>query len=170
VYDLCDLERVYSLFRDDFYLHNRLLRSARKARGEPVPETDYDDDGLLKHGILGSTWVLDRVREFADSNGKQVLYVLSYSSRSIAQFIRTQQRLDQAFVDYLQAAGVPYVDLLQAHAADAAGFKGTPEEALSRYFVGRYGHYNPLGNHFCAFTIKDALVRLLDPKPPAYAG
>jgi hypothetical protein len=63
---------------------------------------------------------------------------------------------------------VPYVDLLQAHAADAARFKGTPEEALSRYFVGRSGHYNPLGNHFCAFAMKDALVRLLDPKPPAY--
>jgi hypothetical protein len=146
------------------------MRAARKARGEPIPETDYDDERLLQRGILGSIWVLDHVRDFADGNGKQVLYVLSYSARSIAQFIRTGLRLDQAFVDYLQAAGLPYVDLLQAHAADAAAFRSTPEEALSRYFVGPYGHYNPLGNHFCAFSIKDALVRLLDPKPPAFAG
>ena len=169
VHNLCELERVYSLFRDDFYLHNRLLRAARKANGEPVPETDYDDERLLKQGIFGSTWILERVNEFAKKNGKLVLYALSYSARSIARHIQTGLRLDQAFVDYLKQARLPYVDLLQAHAADAARFKGTPEEALSRYFVGPSGHYNPLGNHFCAFTMKDALVRLLDPKPPAYA-
>ena len=168
VYDLCDLERVYALFRDDFYLQNRLMRDARKAKGEPIPATDYDDERLLKHGIFASMRILDRVNEFAKKNGKLVLYVLSYSARSIAQFIKTEVRLDQAFVDYLKEAKLPYVDLLQAHATDAARFKGTPEEALSRYFVGRSGHYNPLGNHFCAFAMKDALVRLLDPKPPAY--
>jgi hypothetical protein len=60
------------------------------------------------------------------------------------------------------------IDLFDAHVADAAQFQGMLEEALSRYFVGRNGHYNPLGNHFCAFAMKDALVKLLDPKPPAY--
>jgi len=169
VHELCDLERVYSMFRDDFYLHNQLMRTARKAKGEPVPATDYDDERLLKPGIFASTWVLDRVNEFARQNGKLLLFVLSYSARSIAQFIKTEVRLDQEIVDYLTKARLPYVDLLQAHAADAARLKGTPEEALSRYFVGKNGHYNPLGNHFCAFNMKDPLVRLLDPKPPAYA-
>ncbi len=37
VYDLCDLERVYALFRDDFYLHNRLMRAARKAQRRAHP-------------------------------------------------------------------------------------------------------------------------------------
>ena len=55
---------------------------------------------------------------------------------------------------------------LQAHADDAGRFKGTPDEALARYFI---GHYNPLGNHFCAFAMKDRLVEMLDPKPAAYA-
>ena len=168
VYDLCDLERVHSLFRDDFYLRNLLMRAARKANGEPVPDTDYDDEILLRHGIFGSNWILDRTNEFATKKGKLVLYILSYSARAIAQFIKEGRRLDQALVDYLREAKLPYVDLLQAHAADAARFKGTPEEALSRYFVGARGHYNSLGNHFCAFAMKDALVRLLDPKPPAY--
>jgi hypothetical protein len=168
VYDLCDLERVYALFRDDFYLQNRLQRGARKAQGAPVPATDYEDERLLKLGIFASKWILDRVSAFAQKNGKQLLYVLSYSSRSIAQFVNTDVRLDQAVVDYLEEAKAPYVDLLKVHAADAAQLKGTPEEALSRYFVGKYGHYNPLGNHFCAFAMKDALAALLDPKPPAY--
>jgi hypothetical protein len=168
VYDLCDLERVYAMFRDDFYLQTRLVRAGRKAKGEPIPATDYEDERLLKPGVFASTRILDRVNDFVKKNGKLLLYVLSYSARSIAQFITKEVRLDQAVVDHLKEAKVPYVDLLQAHAADAARFKGTPEEALSRYFVGRSGHYNPLGNHFCAFAMKDALVRLLDPKPLAY--
>lgn len=90
------------------------------------------------------------------------------SARAIAQFIKTEVRPDQAFVEYLNEQKRPCVDLLQAHAVDLARFKGTPEEALSRYFVGRSGHYSPLGNHWCAFAMKDALVRLLDPRPPAF--
>jgi hypothetical protein len=168
VYDLCDLDRVYTLFRDDFYLQNRLMRLAGKEKGEPLPATDYEDERLLKPGIVASMRILERVNEFARKNDKVVLYVLSYSARSLAQAIKTEVRRDQAFVDYLKAEKLPYVDLLQAHATDAAQFKGAPEEVLARYFVGRSGHYNPLGNHFCAFALKDALVRLLDPKPPAY--
>jgi hypothetical protein len=86
---------VYSLFQGDFYLQNQLMRAARKANSEPVPDTDYDDERLLKHGIFGSAWILDRVNEFAKKNGKLVLYVLSYSARSIAQFITKELRLDQ---------------------------------------------------------------------------
>ncbi len=169
VYDLCDLDRVYAMFRDDFYLRARLLRAARKVRGEPTPATDYDDERLTKPGLLASMRIVDQVNEFAKKNGKVVLYVLSHGAYTIRQFLEKHVRFDQALVDYLKDARLPYVDLVDAHAADAARLKGTPEEALSRYFVGRFGHYNPLGNHFCAFAIKDALVRLLDPKPPAYA-
>jgi hypothetical protein len=166
VYDLSDLDRVYTLFRDDFYLHNRLRWAARKARGEPIAPTDYDDAQLIQHGIFASTRIIDRINDFARKNGKQVLYVLSYGAYTIRQFIEKGVRFDQAFIDYLKESGLPFVDLMQAHSADAARFKGTPDEALSRYFI---GHYNPLGNHFCAFAMKYSLVRLLDPKPPAYS-
>jgi hypothetical protein len=33
-----------------------------------------------------------------------------------------------------------------------------------RYFI---GHYNPLGNCFCAFAIKGQFARMLQPPPPA---
>ena len=39
------------------------------------------------------------------------------------------------------------------------------KEYLAQYFI---GHYNPRGNHFCAFALKDRLVQLLDPKPVPY--
>jgi hypothetical protein len=36
---------------------------------------------------------------------------------------------------------------------------------MKQYFI---GHYNPRGNHFFAFSIKDKLVGWLDPKPITY--
>ena len=36
---------------------------------------------------------------------------------------------------------------------------------MQRFYI---GHYNPRGNHFFAFAIKDDLVAWLDPRPPAY--
>jgi hypothetical protein len=33
-----------------------------------------------------------------------------------------------------------------------------------RYYI---GHYNPKGNHFFAYSVKDALVDWPEPKPPA---
>lgn len=165
IYNLCDLDRVYSLFHDDYYLHNRLLLASRKASGQPVPATDYDDQRLMKAGIFASTKIIDRINEFARKNQKQVLYVLSYGAYTIRQFIETGKRFDQALVDYLTQSKLPYIDLMQAHANDAALFKGRANEVLGRYFI---GHYNPLGNHFCAFAIKNTLVLMLDPKPPAY--
>ena len=39
------------------------------------------------------------------------------------------------------------------------------KEYLAQYFI---GHYNPRGNHFCAFALKNQLVQLLDPKPVPY--
>ena len=55
---------------------------------------------------------------------------------------------------------------MKAHADDYADFRCSIDEYLRRYYV---GHYNPVGNQFQSFAIKDKLVALLDPKPAAYA-
>jgi hypothetical protein len=166
LYELCDIDKAFGLFRDDFYLHNQLARAALRAAGDDVPATDYDDQRLMRHGIFATLQIIQRVEQFARQAGKQVLYVLSYGAYTIKQYLDAGTRFDQALVDYLKTAGLPFVDLMQAHANEARRFKGTADEALARYFI---GHYNPLGNHFCAFAMKDALVSMLDPKPPAYA-
>jgi hypothetical protein len=36
---------------------------------------------------------------------------------------------------------------------------------MKLYFI---GHYNPRGNHFFAYSIKDKIVSWLDPKPVPY--
>lgn len=165
VYELCNLDRAYELFNDDFTLRNRAWLAARRAAGQPVPPSDYDDERLMRPALLATTKIVDRVLQFASRNDKQVLFVLSYGAYTLKQFIETGRRFDQALLDDLNTAGVRYVDLMAAHAADAARFRGSTDECLARCFI---GHYNPLGNVFCAFAMKDALVEMLDPKPPAY--
>ena len=54
---------------------------------------------------------------------------------------------------------------MEAHVRDYAQFKVDVKAYLERYYI---GHYNPLGNHFTAFAIKNKLVQLLDPKPMTY--
>ena len=63
--------------------------------------------------------------------------------------------------------------MLEAHVNDLG--KTDLETYLARHFVVAYkpgknaGHYTPLGNLFCAFALKDKLVQMLQPPPPAYA-
>ena len=120
----------------------------------------------MQPGMYATKKIVERVEAFAKEHDKRVLYVLSFGAYTIGQFLKSGKRFDQAMVDFFRVRRLPVVDLMEAHASDAAKSSGDPSEALKRYFI---GHYNPLGNHFCAFAIKDALVKLLDPKPPAYA-
>ncbi len=115
--------------------------------------------------IFASIRIVEKVEEFAAANGKRVLYVLSFRSNSIAKRIGEGYRFDQEFVDFLQSKRLPYVDLMEAHTAEFAQFKTSIEEYLKRYYI---GHYNPLGNFFQAFAIKDKLVGMLKPKPISY--
>jgi len=115
--------------------------------------------------VFASMRIVEKVEEFAAANGKKVLYVLSFWSRSIAKRIKNEYRFDQEFVDFLQSKRLPYVDLMEAHLAEFAQFKTSIEDYLKRYYI---GHYNPLGNFFQAFAIKDKLVEMLAPKPISY--
>jgi hypothetical protein len=54
---------------------------------------------------------------------------------------------------------------MDSHLADYEHFKISVKDYLDRYYI---GHYNPAGNLFTAFAIKDKLVEMLEPKPAAY--
>ncbi|MDA1055047.1 MAG: twin-arginine translocation signal domain-containing protein [Planctomycetota bacterium] len=166
VYRLCDLDAAYDMFKDDFVLHNRLRRVAARKANKPVPPTDYDDKELMHCGIYATQQIVDQIEKYRAENDKSVLYVLSYGGYTVQQYLQTGERFDQSLVDFLDRREVPYVDLTRAHAEDFAQFKVDVNAYLSRYYI---GHYAPLGNSFCAFAVKDELVRMLEPKPPAYA-
>ena len=51
------------------------------------------------------------------------------------------------------------------HVEDYKSFNLSISEYYKRYFI---GHYNPGGNHFFAYSLKNILVDWLDPKPFTY--
>jgi hypothetical protein len=89
----------------------------------------------------------------------------SSSVESVVRACEDRPRPDQKMVDFLKACQIPFVDGLEKHREDYRNFRLSAEDYAKRYYI---GHYNPRGNHFFAFAIKDAVVDWLDPKPPAY--
>jgi hypothetical protein len=65
----------------------------------------------------------------------------------------------------MQQNKLPVVDLLQLHLDEFRRYQGELKDYLKQYFV---GHYNPRGNVFTAFAIKDRVVQMLNPKPRPY--
>lgn len=187
VYNLSDLDWVYDRFGDDFVL--KIILAGQNLR-ENSPEKSYkaiqelarqhgiqiqlDSPETLRRtvqtlhtraGLFASMRIVERVEKFANDHGKKVLYVLSYGGNTVVQTIREGARFDQEFVDFLEKQKLPYVDLMKAHLSDFAKFNLPIGDYTKRYWV---GHYNPLGNVFQAFAIKDRLVEILQPKPTSY--
>jgi hypothetical protein len=49
--------------------------------------------------------------------------------------------------------------------ADFQRYRLSWDDYLKQYFI---GHYNPRGNHFFAYSIKDTVLQWLEPKPITY--
>jgi hypothetical protein len=141
---------------------------------------DADDDDLRRQaGTLlnryaqrGAVWVLDKARTFLESSGKTLLVALNFTARPDSY--REQSvpwdgnRLDRDLIDHLDTSGFNYFDMNDVHLQEHREIGGSYSAYLSRYMVGGYGHYNPRGNHFFAYSIKDSLLDVLDPKPLPY--
>lgn len=184
LYQLCDQDHVYEAFKDDFEVQVFLAQQhtadvdldALKVMAEVLaispdfssPEmTAKSARALLQtYALRASQFIVDQTRAFAQAEGKKLMILLSYSAGSVITACQGQPRFDQTFVDFLKEEAVPFVDSLDKHVEDFNQFRGTPEEYARRYYI---GHYNPQGNHFFAYSIKDALVNWLEPKPPAYS-
>lgn len=187
LYNLCDLEKTYQMFKDDFVLKIML---AHKNAATKNPFQSYRDIMALAstHGIetsietnehlsraanelqtraaLFSTQkIVEKIEAFAQTNDKKVLYVLSFPPTTVARRIREGTRWDQPFVDFLKRKNLPFVDMMDVHLKDFEQYKIDVKEYLAQYYI---GHYNPRGNHFCAFALKNRLVEMLDPKPVPY--
>jgi hypothetical protein len=183
LYQLCDREHVYEAFSPDFVVQafaaeegavdvdRALLRRAADALSiaadfsSPEATTTTGAAILLQCGLRASEVVFDKLKAYVAAENKRLLVQLSCPGQDVVDACRGRSRFDQRFVDYLEAHGFRYVDGLQSHLQDYRDFRCSPEEYVRRYYV---GHYNPKGNHFFAFAVKNATVDWLDPKPPAY--
>jgi hypothetical protein len=184
LYQLCDPATVDALFAGDEIvqlecLRNDIdvddiepLRALAEVLGADVdlagPDRAHEADRLLVHyGLQSTLYTLELVRDFVAEHGRKLLIVLSYSGKSVIRHLRGEPRFDGVLLDYLSGTGLPVVDMLEEHAADARDFALDPAAYCDRYYI---GHYNPTGNHFFAFAMKDPLVHWLDPTPVTYRG
>jgi hypothetical protein len=79
--------------------------------------------------------------------------------------VQGKPRYDQTIVDFLKDRQFRVFDMNLVHVEDYKSFSIPFEQYAKRYFI---GHYNPAGNHFFAYAIKDTVIDWLDPKPITY--
>ncbi len=117
--------------------------------------------------------VIDRLHAFCQQQDRKLLILLSYPIGSVWHACNRSSFDDPDHVDWhpsvfrshLDAKGILFMDSLPAHVSEYDTFKLTAKEYVDRYYI---GHYNPKGNHFFAFAIKDQVRQWLSPPPPAY--
>jgi hypothetical protein len=85
--------------------------------------------------------------------------------RATGQLLNRQPRYEQEIVDYLDQKGLRYFDMNRVHLQDYSSFNLSVEDYMKRYYI---GHYSPVGNHFFAYALKNAMVDWLEPKPITY--
>ena len=181
--ELCDPDRRYEAFKDDPVIRLAVLQDGGRLQDvddlqalADVFEVDADladderaaaDAGKLHiaYALASTEYVLDLTRDWIASAGKKLMVLLSYGHGKIRAALEGEPRFDQSLIDYLQRHELLYVDAMQCHEDDFQAYRISPREYVERFYC---GHYNPMGNHFFAFAVKDAIVDWLDPKPIAY--
>ncbi len=185
LYQLCDPGFLIDRFGSDLVVHLLVgfatgdfaflegYRTLAETLGVPLPAPPRAPDASTARALYdacafrASMLLVSRTAEALRLAGKQLLVVLSHSVEEVERACATGVRDDRPFLDWLAASRIPYVDGLQAHIDDFAAFSIPPGQYVARLFN---GHYTPAGNMFYAFAIKDAVVRWLSPRPPAYRG
>ena len=183
LYKLCNKDYVYETFKDDFVVQvmlaqengvfdnlDKLKKLAKVLNitggfGDPSSCGKIAQAVYLECALQASQYVVKKAKIFAEKNGKKLMILLSYSDKDVITACQGKLRFDQVFVDFLKKSNIPFVDTLQKHMEDFKCFCMSVQQYVKRYYI---GHYNPMGNHFFAFAVKDAIVDWLDPKPMAY--
>ncbi|MYV97009.1 hypothetical protein [Streptomyces sp. SID3343] len=115
-----------------------------------------------------SIFVLEKAMTWVGQGGQKLLVALFDPVRSIRQMHRQERRHDQDVVDHLLRGGFEYFDMNEVHLRDHQRYRIEFDEYMGQFFVDGAGHYNPLGNHLFAYSIKDRVVSLLRPLPAPY--
>ena len=120
---------------------------------------------LDAYSLTATKWILGKAKGFAEENRKKLLVILFDPSRVMRPLIEGKERYDQAIVEFLTANQFRYFDMNLVHVQDYKSFNIPFNEYSKRYFI---GHYNPAGNHFFAYSLKNTVIEWLDPKPVTY--
>lgn len=120
---------------------------------------------LDKYGFAATRYILAQARLFAQSHNRKLMVVLFDPYKVTRSLIEEGTRYDQEIMDWLDQNNFNYFDMNLAHVEDYRSFNLNLDDYMKRYFI---GHYNPAGNHFFAFSIKDKIIEWLELKPITY--
>jgi len=185
-YKMTDGAWMYEHLKDDLalqmyvfargYIHDIDMETVGKLAGrlglppagsaaQSSDQRAYVRQVLDKYSLAATRYILTKTGEFAKRNGKKLMVVLFDPGRVLPGLVEGRARYDQEIVDFLKENSFKYFDMNVVHVEDFKSFRLSYGEYRRRYFI---GHYNPSGNHFFAFAIKDTIVNWLDPKPITY--
>jgi hypothetical protein len=136
-----------------------------KGLDDTPPQRAVIGELLDRYAFAATKLILTKAKEFADRNGKKLLVVLFDPSRVMKPLVEGKPRYDQTILDFLREHQFRYFDMNVVHVDDFKNFRIPFDQYMKRYFI---GHYNPAGNHFFAYAIKDTVIDWLDPKPLTY--
>ncbi len=189
---MCDEQTVFDWFRNDMIVHALIaIRTGqivnRASIDEMVAVTGLKNlEFSTPDQVRGSTQkvyeayaikagmrIMERVQESLAKLNKKLFVLLSYPGSNVWHACAGKPQTTvpifdfhpREFVEFLQARKIPYIDSVTSHVTEFAQFKIDAKSYVDRYYI---GHYNPRGQHFFAFAIKDELNRWLSPKPPTY--
>lgn len=187
---LCNPDHFYKTFCDDQILRLFVLELGGQARFDDLeavaealnikvdlrtPATRAAEAARLRiaYGFKSTEYLLDNFIPWLQARGKKLIIMLTYGPKNLLKCCEGQERFDLVFLDYLAGKGIKPIDIWAKTKADFADFRVTPQQYIERYFIkpaaaAVFGHYNAMGNLFVAMSIKDEMVALLNPKPPAY--
>lgn len=131
------------------------------------PSTLREQAGRLldKYSLAATRFILEKLQRYAQQERKKVLVVLFDPSRAMPEIRQSGARYDQEIVDYLAKEKMASFDMNLVQLRDFQNSKLPYQDYKKQFFI---GHYNPRGNHFFAYAIKDVVVPWLDPKPITY--
>ena len=183
LYKMTDPDWMYDALKDDLALQMYLYKNnqisdisieqlKRLSKHLKCP-ADFDKDSLRssvamlleKYSFEATKYILGKAKEFVRVNNKKLMVIIFDPYGVTRPLLQGESRYDQEIVDFLNENGINYIDMNLIHVEDFKSFSLNANDYFKRYFI---GHYNPAGNHFFAYSIKDKIVEWLDPKPITY--
>ncbi|MFC4197852.1 hypothetical protein [Pedobacter jamesrossensis] len=120
---------------------------------------------LDQYSFAATKHILEKLKFYAQKNDKKLMIVLFDPYRVTNSLVETGNRYDEEVVRYLQEGQFNFFDMNLIHVEDFKKFNLNLKDYYGRYLL---GHYNPTGNHFFAYSIKDKIIQWLSPKPTTY--
>jgi hypothetical protein len=181
---MADTAWMYQNLKDDIALQLLLFRNRRisdldldrvaKLSHWLQVKFDFNDtanreraviDLLDQYSFKATEYILTKLKAYAQKNHKKLMIVLFDPYRVTNSLIENGTRYDTEIVEFLEKEKFNFFDMNLVHVQDFKNFKLNLDDYYRRYLL---GHYNPAGNHFFAFSIKNKIVEWLNPKPITY--